>query len=246
MKKDRPKIDRSNFVCAEPMPGEGQLLKEFIAELEPKLLGQLAELVFAKMKLAGEAGSLLKIEEEIKDAIARAKKQWLAGPVSIQRTLFDLEKPRAHQESFDLSGVTDAQFFEQAEDKVVDALHAYAKKAHEGQRFKVRLFTDDAERGFAFVDLCQKRYDVVLMNPPFGTEPDAIKDYLENAYPDAKNDLYATFVERGVELLLAWGSRFGRFGNGRARYGNGRDGGILRKSFYRQERNLFTGIRCDR
>jgi hypothetical protein len=29
------------------------------------------------MKLAGEAGSLLKIEEEIRDVIAAARKQWL-------------------------------------------------------------------------------------------------------------------------------------------------------------------------
>ena len=65
LKKDRPKITRSNFVCAEPMPGEEQMLKEFVGQLEPKLLGQVVEVVFDKMKLAGEAGSLLKIEEEI-------------------------------------------------------------------------------------------------------------------------------------------------------------------------------------
>src|SRR5437899_2952123 len=77
LKKDRPKITRSNFVCAEPMPGEEQILKEFVGQLEPKLLGQVVEVVFDKMKLAGEAGSLLKIEEEIRDAVAGAKKQWL-------------------------------------------------------------------------------------------------------------------------------------------------------------------------
>ena len=36
LKKDRPKITRSNFVCAEPMPGEEQMLKEFVGQLEPK------------------------------------------------------------------------------------------------------------------------------------------------------------------------------------------------------------------
>src|SRR5216683_8241012 len=79
LKKERPRITRSNFVCAEPMPGEEQMLKDFVAQLEPKLLGQLVEVVFDKMKLAGEAGSLLKIEEEIQDAVAAARKQWIAG-----------------------------------------------------------------------------------------------------------------------------------------------------------------------
>src|ERR1022692_3976950 len=37
LKKDRPKITRSNFVCAEPMPGEHNVLKGFVRQLEPKL-----------------------------------------------------------------------------------------------------------------------------------------------------------------------------------------------------------------
>src|SRR5262249_49791307 len=125
LKKDRPKITRSNFVCAEPMPGEQAMLKDFVGQLEPKLLGQLIEVVVDKMKLAGEAGSLLKIEEEIRDTVAAAKRQWLAGPVSIQRSLFDDDKPVVQQQ-FDFSGITDAQFFEQAEAKVVEALRNFA------------------------------------------------------------------------------------------------------------------------
>ena len=69
---------------------------------------------------------------------------------------------------FDLSEITDEQFFEQAEAKVIEALRQYAEEAQNGQRLQRRLFTEDAVRGFAFVDLCHKRYDVVLMNPPFG------------------------------------------------------------------------------
>ena len=65
---ERPPINKTNIVCAEPMPGEIDMLREFTASLAPKVLGQLVEVVFEKMKLAGEAGSLLKIEEEIGDA----------------------------------------------------------------------------------------------------------------------------------------------------------------------------------
>jgi hypothetical protein len=205
LKKDRPKITRSNFVCAEPMPGEQSMLKEFIGQLEPKLLGQLVEVVFDKMKLAGEAGSLLKIEEEIRDAVAGAKRQWLSGPVSIQRSLFDDDKPVVQQQRFDFSGISDAQFFEQAEAKVIDALRNYAEKAENGQRLQRRLFTEDAVRGFAFVDLCHKCYDVVLMNPPFGDGSKLAKSLIEKHYPRTKNDVYAAFVERGLNLLVSGG-----------------------------------------
>ena len=109
------------------MPGEEQILKEFVGQLEPKLLGQLVEIVFDKMKSAGEAGSLLKIEEEIRDAVAAARRQWQTGPASIQRDLFNEYKPLVQQQKFDFSGINDSQFFEQAEAKVIEALRSYAK-----------------------------------------------------------------------------------------------------------------------
>ncbi|MGH9427538.1 MAG: DNA methyltransferase, partial [Terriglobia bacterium] len=191
LRETRPKITRSNIVCAEPMPGEHAMLKEFVAQLEPKILGQLVEVVFDKMKLAGEAGSLLKIEEEIRDAVATAKRQWLAGPVAIQLSLFGENQPKVHQQIFDFSGISDNQFFEQAEAKVVDALKIYAEKTYNGQGLQKRLFAEDAVRGFAFVDICRKRFDTVLMNPPFGnTTPNSVSTL---ATQSASN-LYSAFV----------------------------------------------------
>ena len=205
LKKDRPQITRSNFVCAEPLPGEKQMLREFVDQIEPKLLGQLVEVVFDKMHLAGEAGSLLKIGEEIRDTVAEAKRQWRIGPAATQMRMFGEQKPVERQQRFDLSGITDTQFFERAEAKVVDALRSYAEQAQNGQRLQRRLFADDAVRGFAFVDLCHKRFDVVLMNPPFGEGSKLAKATIEKHYPRTKNDLYAAFVERGVNSLNTGG-----------------------------------------
>jgi predicted RNA methylase len=50
-------------------------------------------------------------------------------------------------------------------------------------------FSDDAERGFAFVDVCRKKFDVVLMNPPFGEASKPSKAYVEKTYPRTKNDV---------------------------------------------------------
>jgi hypothetical protein len=215
-KKDRPKITRSNFVCAEPMPGEQQILKDFVAQLEPKLLGQLVEIVFEKMKLAGEAGSLLKIEEEIRETVASAKKQWIrettkatdrkGQPLLFTQAAMDRLIGKPEQPSlFDLSDITDDLFFDVAEAQVVEALREYARKVQNGHQFQRRLFTDDAERGFAFVDLCHKRYDVVLMNPPFGSPTLEWRGDLCAAYPTSRSDLYAAFVTRAVHLLRSDG-----------------------------------------
>ena len=121
------------------MPGEEQMLKEFVGQLEPKLLGQVVEVVFDKMKLAGEAGSLLKIEEDIRDAVAEAKKQWIRDttratdrkgqPLLFTQVAMDRLAGKPEQQSlFDLSDITDAQFFEQAEAKVIELFVSTLKK----------------------------------------------------------------------------------------------------------------------
>jgi len=58
------------------MPGEKELLQEFTANVQPRVLGQLVEHIFDKMQLAGEAGSLLKIEEEIREVVEHAREEF--------------------------------------------------------------------------------------------------------------------------------------------------------------------------
>jgi len=196
---ERPRIARTNIVTAEPMPGEEDMRREFTAGLKPNVLGQIVNEVFEKMKLAGEAGSLLKIEEEIKGAVAAAGKQWRGSPNPEQQRLFfpTMDDPSRKQQKlrFDVNGITDERFWEQAEDYILDALKDYAEKAENGRTVRRRLFAEDAARGFAFIDLCRKRYDVVLMNPPFGDASLPSKPYIEDAYGDTKGDVYKAFVE---------------------------------------------------
>ena len=207
LKRDeRPRITKTNIVCAEPMPGEEDMLKEFVAGLHPRVLGQLVEVVFDKMRLAGEAGSLLKIEEELRKSISDAKEQWLAAPKEEQLTLFDIgEKEKQEEFQFDLYGVSDAAFWDDVESRVLAALKRYAEKASNGRKFKRQLFADDAARGFGFVDNSLKTFDVALMNPPFGEGSKPSKDYIDRKYPRTKNDVYAAFVERWLERLEAKG-----------------------------------------
>ena len=83
--------------------------REFTAGLKPRVLGQIVDEVFEKMKLAGEAGSLLKIEEEIKDAVAAAGKQWREGPKPEQQLLFpsmDAPRPKQQELRFDVKAVS--------------------------------------------------------------------------------------------------------------------------------------------
>lgn len=205
-KQDRPKITKSNIVCAEPMPGEKEMLKEFVADLQPKVLDHLVEIVFDKMKLAGEAGSLLKIEEELRDAIANVKKQWVAETEQAtdrkgQPLLFTvaemdrMSKKTPQSQLFDFSEITDDQFWNEAEGQVLAALRTYAAHASGSVTLKRQLFAEDAQQGFAFIDLCQKRFDVVLMNPPFGKRSEISTEYYDINFSSFKSDMGLAFVD---------------------------------------------------
>jgi len=210
---ERPRITRSNIVCAEPMPGEREMLEEFARSLEPAVLGQLVKIVFDKMDLAGEAGSLLKIEQEIESTVAQARAQWQrefqqatdrsGNELLLTRSEMEALSDRAdiQMDLFNVSQITDEEFWQRAEEQVIEALRSYSDKAANGMDYQRRLFADDATEGFAFVDICRKRFDVVLMNPPFGDASKPSKAYIEKNYPRTKNDVYAAFVERGLDWL---------------------------------------------
>jgi hypothetical protein len=215
---DRPRITRSNLVCAEPMPGEKELLREFVelqfpAGERPVFL-HLLESIFDKMQLAGEAGSLLRIEEEIRSAIDEARAA-LAKLQANPKELFSNAELNQASRAPELTGLEAAlttddrllttDFWERAEQRIYDALEAYAEQAENGGGFQRRLFADDAAQGFAFIDLCRKRYDVVVMNPPFGYPSDRSKSYVDEHYPNSKYDVLAAFIDRAGELLWSTG-----------------------------------------
>jgi hypothetical protein len=219
---DRPQIRKSNIVCAEPMPGDRGMLDEFLATLdEARLEALLRDTVFLpatrslrvtkaiadallnlvrtvweEMELAGEAGSLLKVEETLREAIAQARK------VSAEKS------PLFRVLEYDLGGDTAEKgldFWNYAERLVLAALQDYAERSANGVGYRRRSFAGDATHGFAFIDLCQKRYDAVVMNPPFGSMPSSILEYATSRFPNSKNDIYTCFVDRNLTVVDATG-----------------------------------------
>ena len=204
---DRPMIRKSNIVCAEPMPGDKKILKEFTSKLHPPVLGQLVETIFDKMELAGEAGTLLKIEDEIASTISRAKDEFNKEILKSKEEKGFLPgmAPKREPTLFDFAELPDdTNFWDTAEKQILNALENYADQAESdnGQR---RLFAEDAAKGFAFIDLCRKRFDVVLMNPPFGEMTTKARPFLLKSYPKSAVDIYCSFIERSKGVLSSGG-----------------------------------------
>jgi hypothetical protein len=197
-KGERPPIRRTNIVVAEAMPGDAEVVDAFAASIDPPLLGALFKRMVEEMKLAGELGPLLRAESTVTGELAEAREQLAAAQAA--GVLPGMERARGEGE-LDLAGVDDDQFFQEAELRISDALRSFAEATAGASGVSRRLFADDAGQGIAFIEVLRHRFDVVLMNPPFGAASLLAKDEFEKAYPKTKNDIYAAFVERGIELL---------------------------------------------
>lgn len=196
---DRPQIRRTNIVVAEPIPGDTEMVEEFAQQLDPPLLADLFKKMVDETRLAADLGTLARLEEGIAGELQRARDQ-LIKRGETTGFLPGLEPVRTQSE-LDLSGIEDDGFFVEAETRIVDALRLFAESGRGGATVRRRLFAGDAAQGIALVDLVRTKFDVVLMNPPFGAGSLAAKKEFEKSYPRTKNDVYAAFVERGIQLL---------------------------------------------
>ena len=150
------------------------------------------------MRLAGELGTLLRVEDGIAAELRRAREQF----VKQRQTTGFLPgmEPAAKQGELDLSGIDDDRFFHEAEARIVEALRAFRRTAP-AARVCAGGSSPTTPPGHRAHRLVRTRFDVVLMNPPFGAASLAAKKEFEKAYPRTKNDIYAAFVERGISSL---------------------------------------------
>src|SRR5436309_1709954 len=110
---ERPPVRRTHVVVAEPMPGDTALVEEFAARLDPALLRDLFRKMVSEMRLAGELGTLIPVEDGIAAELRRAREQF----VKQRQTTGSLPgmEPVLKQGELDLSGIDDDRFFHEAE-----------------------------------------------------------------------------------------------------------------------------------
>ena len=160
------------IATARPLPAAPDVRREVFGKLSANARDVADELNDA-LEQAATLGSLLKVEQRLDAAFRRA-----------------LRTPK-----LDDQDVT----ADRLERDLVDAIDEITQRADASPAD--RLFAADARDAMRFVELCQQRYDVVLMNPPFGEPVPETKGYLEATYKTSAVDMYAAFVHRGIELL---------------------------------------------
>ena len=165
-------LEAPAIVTARTFPGDRALRAEAFRGLTANAQ-DLAKGLEDALSNAPELGTLLKVEQRLEVVTERA----VARP--------KLDSAVVTAESLDM-----------------ELLGAMTAIAHEADASPAdRMFAADARDAIGFVELCRQRYDVILMNPPFGEPVPGTEAYLEAAYGSSGFDLYPAFVRRGLEML---------------------------------------------
>ena len=171
--KDRPQVGQGHVVAAVAPPAEVDLRKRFMEELD-SLDAELFEQTLFMLKGLPELGVLLQVEKELPALI---------------RKVFGEHGPMLSTE--------DMAQWQKAEARLREALTDYARAAR--STYQGRLFVEDALQGLRMIDHCREMFDVVVMNPPFGSPPNAQTE-LKDWFPNSGRDIYAMFLERALQL----------------------------------------------
>jgi hypothetical protein len=134
-------------------------------------------------------GTLLKVDAAVDEALAAT----------------NLEYERSHGQGDLFGGFPQQQVkltVGEAKATVLDKLEQFLSRHSASEDLGLRLDGEQLAAGVRFVRLVREgSYDVVVGNPPYqGLSKTSLSDYVAKHYPRGKADLYAAFLERGLEL----------------------------------------------
>ncbi len=192
----KPKV--MNIATTPSGLSSGALQRHLRRHPEDRVLKPLLEGVFTALEQADILGSLLRPAEHI-DAAIKALQQ----PHTVQMD-FDADDAALRRTITRLAQSDPDELKRTLLDKVATSFHAEAGDAD----VAAALFGREAEQGVRLLQLLDRKYAVVVTNPPYmGSKnmSDSLKKYVEQHYPTGKRDLYTTFILRCLELCYVDG-----------------------------------------
>lgn len=207
------RIRRTNLVVANAVNLGQERLRALVEKVgQHNGSGPIRERLFAavwdNLQHVGELGSLIQVRESVVQVLddwveARAREKGLTriAPPAIQQGAFDFleELDQDHARQLELERRLLEEEASQIATELLAAIEAAAAEATEDP--SDQLFAEDTARGLKLLQILSRRYDVVVMNPPYGAFVPKVRDFVKAAYPLTANDIYAAFIDRATQLL---------------------------------------------
>lgn len=210
-------VKRTNLVVANAVAVGKEPLDALTTKISaklgaPELQQRLFTVLWDNLQNVGELGSLVQVKEGVEMVLAdwvdaQAKRKGL-GKVIATNTLPLLE----------MAGMADDIYQQEAKQLVLQrqALEEEAQAIQQELLTAIeevagtaasdpaeRLFAEDTARGLKLLQTLARHFDVVVMNPPYGSfvDRERVRKFVDNTYPLTKNNIYAAFIDRATQLV---------------------------------------------
>jgi hypothetical protein len=173
---------------------EGALQRHLRRHPQDMPMKPLLEGIFAGLEQADILGSLLRPKEYLDSAIVELQRP------HTMRLDFDLAEAELRRTITEMANRDPAGLRQMLLDRVAESFKAEAGDTDDAS---AALFGREAEQGVRLLQLLERRYAVVVTNPPYMGSKNMetlLKKYVEKYYPAGKRDLYAAFILRCIEL----------------------------------------------
>ncbi|MEL6352960.1 MAG: BREX-6 system adenine-specific DNA-methyltransferase PglX [Cyanobacteria bacterium J06627_28] len=176
-------------LAALPVDDPARVELRVAVAAETGIPGSLTDEIVEALKGADAWGSLLQVDAAVEEAIERP----------VQESL--LEQKEQSERSGAGAERTDAKAV------LLEKLEDFLTRRTRSDDLGLRLRGEQLAAGVRFIRMVAAgAYDLVVGNPPYqGTSRLKDADYVKRYYPDAKADLYAAFLERGLQLAKRGG-----------------------------------------
>ncbi len=183
-----------NLATTPTSLSKGVLQRHLLRHPQDMPLKPLLEGIFLGLEHADILGSLIRPKEYLDNAIAE-----LQRPHTI-RMDFDPEEAELRRTITAMAKHDPVGLRQMLLDRIADSFKSEAGNTDD---VSAALFGREAEQGVRLLQLLDRRYAVVVTNPPYMGSKNMdmlLKKYVEKNYPSGKRDLYAAFILRCLEL----------------------------------------------
>ena len=207
-------VRRSNLVVANAVDLGADHLRQLVERVggrlgSPELRQRLFKTLWENLQHVGELGSLVQVREGVGqvlddwvDASARDKgltklfHRKTGAQLELGTLLTDSERAKARQLDLERK-LLESEAMQLQQELLIMLEDAAAQSTVEPAD---RLFAEDTARGLKLLQVLARRFDIAVMNPPYGSFVPKVKDFVKAAYPLTSNDIYAAFIDRGTQL----------------------------------------------
>jgi hypothetical protein len=208
------KVRRTNLVVANAVDLGEERLRQLVEHVGVKLGSaelrhRLFKTLWDNLQHVGELGSLIQVREGVAQVLddwvdARAKDRGLTKlirrNIGAQMELGSIltydERAMARQREVERK-LLEHEATQLQQELLVAIEEGASQIAADPAE---RLFAEDTARGLKLLQTLARRYDIAVMNPPYGSFVPKVKQFVKAVYPLTSNDIYAAFIDRGTQL----------------------------------------------